>query len=199
MPRCSVRLVVLVALLIWPSSRVFAGPILIDFEGLEDSIAVGNQLPGLTFLNATILTAEFTLNEDELPPKSGEKVAFDDGGPIRIDFAAPIDAVGGYFNYYAPVTLAAFGSSNSLLGAITSLYSINAVGLGDPGSSPNELLQLAFAGISYITITGDPAGGSLTLDDLTYLPAQAVPEPGTLGLLFLGGCGLLARRITKRQ
>lgn len=202
MSRCSVRLVVLVALLVWPSSRVFAAPILIDFEGLDDSVTVGSQLPGLTFSNATILTAELTLNEDELPPKSGAKVAFDDGGAIRIDFATPIDSVGGYFNYYVPITLEAFGSTGNSLGSIASLYSVNAVGSGDAGSSPNEFLQLAFAGIAYMTITGDPAGGSLTLDDLTYSRVQQVepvPEPGTLALVLLGACGLVRMRLSRNN
>jgi hypothetical protein len=78
---------------------------------------------------------------------------------------------------------------------VSSPFAINELISGDAGSAPNELLQLAYAGIAYVTMTGNPAGGSFTLDDFTYTPAvQPVPEPGTIGLLLLGGCGVLRAR-----
>jgi hypothetical protein len=48
---------------------------------------------------------------------------------------------------------------------------------------------VSFAGgISSVTITGDLAGGSFVVDDVTYVtPASGVPEPGSGALL----CGAL--------
>ena len=46
----------------------------IDFEGLADSDTVTTRFPGLTFTNATVLTAEISLNEFEFPPQLGDKL-----------------------------------------------------------------------------------------------------------------------------
>ena len=81
MTRSPWRLVVLAAFLCLWASRVSADPITIDFEDIDDLAAVGTSIPGLAFTNATVLTAEFTLFEEETPPFSGDKVAFDDGVP----------------------------------------------------------------------------------------------------------------------
>lgn len=165
-----------------------AGTIVLDFEAFSDSTPLTTQCPGVTFSNATVISAGITLNEFELPPHSGTNVVFDDGGPMTISFASPVLSLGGYFTYYEPITLAAFDALNNEVASATSAFSINvACGdgppcLGDLGSSPNEFLQVAFtSGISRITITGDPAGGSFTLDDVTY---TAVPEPSTIALLL---------------
>lgn len=191
--------------LFFPRSSI-AAPIVIDFEDLNDSLYVGGSIPGLIFSNATVLTAGVSLNEFDLPPSSGSNVVFDDGGGIRIDFAAPVFSVGGYFNYYSPVTLQAFDAANNLLGSVSSLFSINAAGLGDPDSAPNELLQLAISGgAAYVLFTGDSAGGSFTLDDFSYHPEAPagqpapVPEPATLPLLATGAAvALLKRRPIRR-
>jgi len=42
------------------------------------------------------LIAEFSLGEDEFPPRSGEKVAADLDGAIRIDFGTPSPALRPY-------------------------------------------------------------------------------------------------------
>jgi hypothetical protein len=69
----------------------------------------------------------------------------------------------------------------------TSLFSDNDALFGDPGSSPNEFIQIAFGGgFSSVTAEADPNGGSFTLDDLTYQPVGAsspVPEPSSFWLL----------------
>jgi len=46
-------------------------------------------------------------------------------------------------------------------------------------------------GISFLTITGGPDGGSFLLDDLT--PTE-VPEPSTLLLVLAGGLALARSR-----
>jgi hypothetical protein len=106
------------------------------------------------------------------------------GGPISISFPVPVASVGGSFTYLAQLTLTAFDGADQLIGQTTSLFSSNLALSGAVGSSPNELIQIAFAGgISRLVISGDAAGGSFTLDDLTF---ASVPEPGTLGLLLPG-------------
>ncbi len=43
----------------------------VDFEGLNDLDPVSAQYAGLTFTNATALTAGMSLNEFEFPPQLG--------------------------------------------------------------------------------------------------------------------------------
>jgi hypothetical protein len=195
MLRSFLRLGVFVLALAFIPSRLLATPVVINFDGLSELDSVTNQYAGLTFSNATVLTAGSSLNELEFPPHSPFNVVFDDGGPIRIDLASPVSAVGGFFTYGVPLFFEAFDAGNNPLGSTPSLFSNNELVSGDPGSSPNEFLQLALSGISHVTITGDPAGGSFVLDDFTYTPsATPVPEPATLSLVLLGGVGLLRSR-----
>lgn len=165
-----------------------ADPITITFEGLASGALITNQFLGLVFSNATVLTSGIDLNEFEFPPFSGTNVVFDDGGPISILFSAPVFSVGGYFTYVTPVTIAAFDALNNPLGSISSTFLNNLALSGDPGSSPNEFLQLnSVSGISGITITGDPFGSSFTLDNLTYSTTSPIPEPSTVSLILVGG------------
>ena len=182
-----------VCLLAYAQAQAFADPIAINFEGLPDSTVLTNQYTGLTFSNATIITAGISLNEFEFPPHSGSNVVFDDGGPMSIIFGSPILSFSGYFTYVEPLTLAALDASSSQVASAVSAFSSNDALFGDPSSNPNEFIQVTFAGgFSTITITGDPAGGSFTVDDLTYTPASAaVPEPVTVVLILIGA-GLLA-------
>src|ERR1022692_3582415 len=89
-------------------SPLSAGTVTLDFEGFPDSTPLTTQYPGLTFQNATILTAGIGLNELEFPPHSGTNVVFDDGGPISILFDGPVLSFSGYFTYAEPLVLAAF-------------------------------------------------------------------------------------------
>ncbi len=160
----------------------------ITFEGFSDGTALTNQYLGLIFSNASILSAGFSLNEFEFPPHSGSNIATDDGGPISITVLGHIVSFSGYFTYGTRLTLAAFDASNSLVASITSSYSNNEALSGDAGSSPNELLHFISAiDISKIIITGDPSGGSFTVDDIDPIArATGVPEPSTLLLATLG-------------
>lgn len=160
----------------------------IDFESLSDSEVVSTQYTelGVTFSNATALTAGISLNEFEFPPHSGSIIVFDDGGPMTLTFSIPMLDFEAYFTYAVPLILSFYDASNNMEDTIASAFSSNIALSGDPGSSPNELIEFAWAsGISSIIIEGDPLGGSFTMDDLTATP---VPEPGTL---FLLGSGLL--------
>lgn len=195
MVRFATRLVVVAALIVLPA-RLFAAPIVIDFDTLGELEAVTTQFSGLTFSGATVLTAGSSLNEFEFPPHSGSNVVFDDGGSIFVDFTTPIFGFGGFFTYVTPLTITAFDSGHNLLGSVSSLFGTNLALSGDAGSSPNEFLQfLSTVAIGSVSVTGDPAGGSFVVDDVT-LQTTPVPEPGTLSLLVAGG--LLALRARRR-
>ncbi|MEF8770612.1 PEP-CTERM sorting domain-containing protein [Candidatus Accumulibacter contiguus] len=168
----------------------------IDFETLTDEAAVTNQFAGVTFSNATARKAGFSLNEADFPPHSGNFVASDEGGPMTLLFSSPVTQVSAFFTYAAPLTLTAWDAFDAFLGSTLSAFSTNAALSGDPGSSPNEFLELASAsGISKLTISGDAGGGSFVLDDLSFTPkALPVPEPATAALTAIALAGLLARR-----
>ena len=160
-------------------------PILLNFDRFADgTILSSGQYPGVTFSNATILTAGISVNEFEFPPHSGGNVVLDNGGPLTIHFASPVFSFGGYVTYIEKLTLAAFDGQGHQVAAALSAFSYNLACLagppcsGQPGSSANEFLQVrSTTAISSITITGDPVGGSFTLDDAIYTlsPDTTVP------------------------
>ncbi|MCU0250899.1 MAG: hypothetical protein MUE61_11855 [Vicinamibacterales bacterium] len=83
--------------------------------------------------------------------------------------------------------MTAYDASNNLLGTAVSSFASNYLTFPDPGSAPNELLALAFPGIASVTISGDLAGGSFTLDDFAYESTeQTAPafRPGEPRVLF---------------
>lgn len=174
------------------STRLCADTITINFDNLQDSQVVGAAYAssGVIFSGAVVATAGVSLNELEFPPHSGSNVVVDATGPIMLSFATPVSTFSGYFTYAEPLTLDGFGASNQLLANASSALLAN---YASTGNQPNELIQLASAaGISSITITGEPAGSSFALDDVTFTTAP-VPEPGTLSLITMGGCLLLFR------
>jgi len=181
-------------LLLFGQASAKAG--VIDFEGLSDLDSVTNQFPGLTFTNTTVLTAGISVNELELPPHSGIHEVFDDGGPISIAFSGPVLSFGAYFTYLEPLTLTAFDAASNPVSSVASAYSTNDALFGDLGSSPNEFLQVSFAGgISSVVIAGDPLGTSFTMDDVTYTPASTpVPEPASFVFLLTAAAGMVAAR-----
>ena len=97
----------------------------LDFDGFPDSTSLTTQYPGLTFSNATVITAGVSLNEFEFPPRSGTNVVFDDGGPMSISFANPVFSFGGYFTYGVPLGLQAFDATTALVASASSLFSNN--------------------------------------------------------------------------
>ena len=162
----------------------------LDFESLADLESVGQQFAasGVTFSNAIALTAGLSVNEVDVPPHSGSVVISDDGGPMTLTFTNAVQQVGGFFTYAAPLTLNAYDAAGHWLGSIGSAFSNNTTLLGAAGSMPNEWLQLsAAAGMARLTISGDAAGGSFVLDDLSITP---VPEPAAAWLLVIGLGGL---------
>ncbi len=188
------------ALFILTSGAVSATTI--TFEGFPDSTILTNQYPGVTFTNAIILTAGISLNEFEFPPHSGVNVVSDNGGPMTVDFSTPVLSFGGYFTYLEPLTLDGYNSANHQVASAKSRFSNNLACLGgppclgDPASSPDEFIHLSFTGgISSVTITGDPAGGSFTLDDATF--SSSVPEPGPALLCLFGSVVIILLRASQ--
>lgn len=167
-----------------PCSQAMA--LTLNFESLADAETVTGQFAaqGITFQNTDALRATVSLNEAEFPPLSGAMVVSDSGGAMSITFNTPMASVAGYFTYAVPLSFSAFDRLGAPLGSVASLFDTNLLLSGSPGSSPNELLQLAFVqGIDRLTITGGAAGASFTLDDLTLQP---VPEPSMAALLCIG-------------
>jgi hypothetical protein len=193
--------VLLTVLAVRPCTAV---PITIDFEGFADGTPVVSQYSNLTFSQATIATAGISLNELDFPPHSGDNVVLDDGGALTIAFAAAISEFSGFFTYSSPITLSAYDASHSLLAVIASDFSNNTGTSGDPGSAPNEFMQLSVAGISFVTVAGDPSGDSFVLDDASYItsdepPPAGVPEPGTLTLMGVAAATGVAERLARRR
>ncbi len=165
----------------------------IDFESLSDGDSVDTQYPGLTFSNATAISAGLSLNELEFPPRSGTNVIFDAGGPMTIDFTTPQLSAGAFFTYLDRITIEAFDSNNTLVVTITSAFLSNLALSGDAGSTPNEFM--GFSGptpFNRLVISGDTLGESFVLDDLSF--TASVPLPGTLGLFGTGLVSLLGMR-----
>lgn len=171
----------------------------IDFESLVDGDSVTTQFAGLTFQNTLVLTAGVSLNEFDLPPKSGVNVVFDDGGPIIISFINLMASVSGFFTYTTSLSFLAFDSIGTQIAASSSAFSSNLALSGDFGSTPNEFLQVTSSGgIASVSISGELTGGSFTLDDFTFRQTSlnTVSEPATFALLSigLGAIGLRRRR-----
>ena len=174
-----------------------ASTIFINFESFTESSAP--TAPGVTFTNAVVLTSGAfggSLNEFAFPPLSGVNVAFDDGGPMILEFSTPVVSFSGFFTYVTSLTVRAF--NGALLVDTTPSASTDNTG---PGGTPNELLSVSDAGgITRIEILGSPFGGSFVVDDITLEIADVVaPEPATLWLLGLGAAAVARRRFRSQS
>ena len=107
------------------SLPVRADAITVNFESFSDLDSVTNQVPGLTFSNATVLTAGVSLNEFEFPPHSPVNVIFDDGGLITIVFAQPAPQVAAFLTYTLPVTMTAFSATEMVGEVMLHLFEID--------------------------------------------------------------------------
>jgi hypothetical protein len=162
-------------------------PVLFDFEDYADGDEP--ELAGLArFHAAVVLEAGISLNEFEVPPKSGSRVLANLSDLLTIQFPSGLDRLSGHMTYGQPVTISFYGLSG-LLGTISSGYDSNLLLTGDLGSAPNELF--AFDPAAAIRAVTFAAAGpmSFVLDDLLAQPLPpvvAVPEPGTPGLALAG-------------
>jgi hypothetical protein len=181
-----------------------AAVIEIDFDDFSDFEPLTNQIPGVTFSNATVLQ-DFdlggSLNNLLFRPRSDFNVLFDLDGPMQISFGTPVSNFEGYFTYLTQVTIrlfdAAFNPVGGVDGVINSLPGDNT--LAGTGFI-NEKLEGGFGGgFSFMTITGAAGGNSFAMDDLSFVTIEAVPEPSTLLLVGTGAAVLLRRRCKRRN
>lgn len=185
------------------SSLAHGATITLNFEGLIDGTQIASTyaVQGATFTNAAAITAGISLNEAEFPAHSGVSVATDTGGPITIAFANPIYSFSAYFTYASALQVSAVDSSNNQIAILMSAVEQN---FTSSGNSPNEFIQLSYSqGFSFVTIAGDPAGGSFVMDDVTFqtsLPVNGnAPEPAAVFLVMTGllVVGAVSRRLTR--
>jgi hypothetical protein len=190
--RITLALVSLAVLL--PAGRARGDTYVLDFESFSDSTPLTNQYSslGLTFSNATVISAGISLNEFDFPPYSGTNVAFDEGGPINLSLEFPATFVGAYFTYLQPLTIDAFNSGGQLVASAISIYSANDVSSGNP---PNEFLSVSASDIADVTFTASPIGGSFTMDDLSL----TIPEPSPLLLVGTGITALTMLRLRLKR
>lgn len=193
---CFPALLPIVATLLLPPASTMAAVTVIDFEGFAEFSQLTNEVPGLIFLNAEVLRATGALNWQYFPPFSGDAVIGSmPWATLAVDFATPVSEPGGYFTYLqGPLTLSFYGAGSVLLGTVTSSYSDNWEGSGNP---PNEYLQFSSpAGITRMeaAVATGKFPGVFTMDDLTF---SSVPEPASAMVnMILGatGIGLTLRR-----
>ena len=176
-------------LFIFLSISLPAQATLVDFEGLSDNLSLSNEIPGLTFNGATVLTAGLSLNEFDFPPTSGENVAAALTSLLEVTFTDLMDTVSGYFTYAEPLTFSIYDTNGGLLASIQSAVASN---LGS-----NELITLSGQGIALLRINSN---SNFTLDDLSYSKASVpAPEPATILLLAIGAMGFGVSRFTQKR
>lgn len=178
------------------STAAFSFPLsVIDFENILSLTELTNEYPGVNFTNASVITSAIDLNEFDFPPKSGQNVAMDFGGPVIITFDQPVNSFSAYFTYVTKIGLEFYDNSNTILGTVMSSVDNN-TGLGGT-APPNELLQFTnAAGFLSVHITGSALGQSFVVDDI-QLGSTQVPEPGTFGLLLVACAGVAVYRRKK--
>ncbi len=189
---------ILCVAVLW-SISLSVSAVTIDFDDLNDLDSVTTQYDGVTFLNAAALTSGVSLNEYEFPPLSGANVIFDALGPILIDFDTAVTDLSASFTYLTSITLIAYDIDLNIVEIVRSAFSSNLALSGDQGSTPNELIAIAYEGVSHLVIQGDFLGGSFTMDELTFNPiAQQVDAPEPLSLLAVGILLLFSMRRIER-
>jgi uncharacterized protein (TIGR03437 family) len=142
----------------------------INFDNLNDGDVVAGQYPGATFSNAQIISAGFSLDELDYPTHSGQNAATDSAGPITLTLQSGAAGFSAYFTHSKPITVTAFDGSTKI-SSVASARNNTAVS-GD-GTAPNELLTVNGSNITKIVVTGDAAGNSLVMDDVTITPVPA--------------------------
>ena len=177
------------------SVSAFAGTVTIDFEQYSSYTQITNQYSAsdnVTFTNALQLVVP-DYDYFDYPPHSGNGVITNDPNEqVTMTFTPGMGSytVSGWYVDPSGITVDAYGSHGNLLATVNEA--------GIIGSDAAFSISGGASLISYITI--DDNGGSpdsLVLDDISFTPAVATPEPGTWLLLstaLLGVLGFLWRR-----
>jgi len=193
------RIVLFVVLLIVVSPQLaWSDTFTLNFDGFTDLQVLGvGDVAGLNFINALVLQSGVlggSLNEFDFPPRSDFNVVSDSGGAMTLNFSSTVVEFSGYFTYNEMLTMEAFDGATSL-GSVSSLFTEN---FTFSGGTPNELLSLNLpGGFTSIVITGNAAGGSFVMDDITWITGGTVvpvSAPGTVGLFALGSVLFAADR-----
>ncbi|MEO8368068.1 MAG: hypothetical protein ABI806_02555 [Candidatus Solibacter sp.] len=154
------------------SGTALAQSPVLDFESLPEGQAAGAAIAGVSFTNATVLQSAASLNEAEFPPRSGNKVVCDIGGPIKVTFNQPVKSFTAYITHSQTVTLKMVAPNG---GVITQTTAAGDNRLGS-GKTPNEAVQLTSdTGFTQVELSSAPGGSSFTVDDITT--SLFVPPP----------------------
>jgi hypothetical protein len=149
--------------------------LILDFEEFTDNTNLVNQIPGITFSNATVLTSSLAggqLNEIDFPPHSEWNVAAGLSGWMEMEFASPQDGFSAFFTFSSPLTLVAYDAGFNVLGTF---QSVNGSVLGSW-----EEISVSLAGMSKIAMNTQDSS-DFTMDD------AKVPEPSSLWLFATAG------------
>lgn len=160
----------------------------LNFEDLADQAVVTNQYAaqGVTFSNALALKSGLSLNDFDFPPHSGLSVISDNGnGPLQIFFSTPETLVSLWITYNSGLTVKYFDSVGTLQGVFAPPGAMN--------TPTGAQFSIPFSGVSRLDIVPG-SGFSVTIDDLSFVAVNAVPEPATASLLSLGMLALCYRR-----
>lgn len=156
----------------------------LDFESLPEGQPAGTLISGVTFANATVLQSAASLNEAEYPPRSGNKVLCDIGGPMKVVFSQPLKSFTAYVTHAQTVTLKMVAPN----GGVVMQTTVTGDNRQGSGKSPNEPIQLtADFAFTQVEISSAPGGSSFTVDDITtsaYVPPAPKFLTDTSSLTF---------------
>ena len=158
----------------------------VDFEGFADGDLLTTEIPGLTFSDATVLTAGVSLNEFNFPPHSGSNLIATFGGLLTVKFDSPVNLVSGFISYAdaAGVNLSLYDINNLLLAD-----GLFASPVGQYGIVSNLFISLGSSNVRSMVLSLNSAipDSPFTFDDFSYL---SIPEPATILLISLGVLGI---------
>lgn len=217
----AMRLLVLIAALAVIAIPGSASATVINFAGFANLTTLTTQDfgDGVTFSGAVILSCCETdgsgsLNNAAFPPPAddggstdGVNVAYNPSGPLTLAFTNPTDFFTAAFTYNTGLTVTAYNSAMSVIGTANGACGASGSGANYVGSgcgAPNEVIDIATAGISEIVITGG-SGNNFTIDDVNFQGAVNVgattPLPAALPLFAsgLGALGLLGWRRKRKS
>jgi hypothetical protein len=151
------------------------------FDNLPDLTIVANQLPGVSFTGAQVLTRGSSLNSKFFPPVSDPKVVYDFlNGTITATFAptptGEVPSVGAFVTGNTSITETIF-SGSTLLGSVPT-GGRNFVG-ADTGIPTNIFLSISGTGITSAVFTNNlGTGNTFTLDNFTFAWSDPSPVSG---------------------